>query len=204
VQIQSLLAPELCLTADSFSAVVGPCEASPAANSTQLWRNHTGQLSPLSAPGLCLSSSYDNPSGAPSLPFRNTSLGAEARAADLAARLTLEEAVGLMQSGSEGVPRLSAPGMPTGEALHGVVAKCTKPAQSGRHRAPLCPTSFPSMLSVAATFSKALFESVGAVIGTEARALRNLGAGGQLALWAPDINLFRDPRWGRGQEVPGE
>ena len=204
MQIKSLLAPELCLTADSFSVIVEVCEGSPTVNSTQIWKNTTGRLSPLSSPGLCLSDSDSSSSGSLSLPFRNISLGAETRAADLTARLTLEEAVGMMQSGSEGVPRLATPGLPTGEALHGVMAKCTKPVKTGRHAVSLCPTSFPSMLSVAATFSKELFEEIGAVIGMEARALRNLGAGGQLALWSPDINLFRDPRWGRGQEVPGE
>jgi beta-glucosidase-like glycosyl hydrolase len=103
--------------------------------------------------------------------------------------MSCAEAVGVMMSGSEGVPRLRVPGIPTGEALHGVASKCTKPIQQSprtRHKpTPLCPTSFPSMLSVGATFSKELFEKVGAVIGMEARALRNLGAGGQLALWAP-------------------
>ena len=211
MQIKSLLSvgakgqgtTEQCIAADSFSVVVETCEVTPTANSTQLWTNHTGQLSPLSAPSLCIDSSYSAPNPNAPLPFRNMSLGAEVRAADLASRLTVEEAVGLMSTGNSGVPRLSAPGLPTGEALHGVNSKCTKPVGTGRHPKVLCPTSFPSQLSVGATFSKELFEQVGAVIGMEARALRNLGVGGQLALWAPNINLFRDPRWGRGQEVPG-
>ena len=164
IQIKSILSitagaaggGEQCLTADSFSVIVEACDPIPAANSSQLWTNQTGQLSPLSAPGLCIDSSYHAPDSDAPLPFRNASLGAEARAADLASRLTLEEAVGLLGSGNDGVPRLSAPGIPTGEALHGVNAKCTKPGQTtkGKKIKSLCPTSFPSQLSVGATFNK--------------------------------------------------
>ena len=100
------------------------------------------------------------PASDASLPFWNTSLGATARTADFVSRLTPQEAIGLMRSGSPGVSRLSAPGMPTGEALHGVVAKCTKPIGNGRHQHPLCPRSFPSMLSVGATFNKSLFGEI--------------------------------------------
>ncbi len=56
---------------------------------------------------------------------------------------------------------------------------------------------------LASTFNRTLWQLVGAAISTEARALHNQKLAG-LAFWAPDINLFRDPRWGRGQEVPGE
>ena len=84
-----------------------------------------------------------------------------------------------------------------------------------------CPTSFPAGINEGATFNHTLWRAVGEVIGREARALHNQpacnyridkscnnisgalsgkGIAG-LALWAPDMNLFRDPRWGRGQEV---
>ena len=107
-----------------------------------------------------MDSNYQPLASDASLPFWNTSLGATARTADFVSRLTPQEAIGLMRSGSPGVSRLSAPGMPTGEALHGVVAKCTKPIGNGRHQHPLCPTSFPSMLSVGATFNKTLFGEI--------------------------------------------
>ena len=107
-----------------------------------------------------MDSNYQPPASDASLPFWNTSLGATARTADFVSRLTPQEAIGLMRSGSPGVSRLSAPGMPTGEALHGVVAKCTKPIGNGRHQHSLCPTSFPSMLSVGATFNKSLFGEI--------------------------------------------
>lgn len=70
-------------------------------------------------------------------------------------------------------------------------------------RAAGCPTSFPHATLLAATFNESLWRTIGSTISTEARALHNQGIAG-LSFWAPDINEFRDPRWGRGQEVPGE
>ena len=80
-----------------------------------------------------------------------------------------------------------------------------------------CPTSYPSGIAEGATFNKSLWLAVGAADGREGRALHNQPAAGSnvsgalsgnglasIAFWAPDMNLFRDPRWGRGQEVPGE
>ena len=73
-----------------------------------------------------------------------------------------------------------------------------------------CPTSFPAAIGMGAAFHRSLWNDVGRIIGREGRALHNLehstgiSAGNTgLMFWSPDISLFRDPRWGRGQEVPG-
>ena len=86
-----------------------------------------------------------------------------------------------------------------GEALHGV---CESPAVSFRPPTPYA-TSFPEIIGVSSSFSKDLWSQIGAVVGTEARVMMNYGnAGG--TFWAPNINLVKDPRWGRLQETPGE
>ncbi|KAJ6711411.1 SUGAR HYDROLASE-RELATED [Salix purpurea] len=64
-------------------------------------------------------------------------------------------------------------------------------------------TSFPQVILTAASFNTSLFEAIGKVVSTEARAMYNVGLAG-LTYWSPNINIFRDPRWGRGQETPGE
>ncbi|RVX23392.1 putative beta-D-xylosidase 6 [Vitis vinifera] len=64
-------------------------------------------------------------------------------------------------------------------------------------------TSFPQVLLTAASFNRSLWFSIGSAIAVEARAMYNVGQAG-LTFWAPNINIFRDPRWGRGQETPGE
>ncbi|KAL0806991.1 hypothetical protein Bca101_099483 [Brassica carinata] len=64
-------------------------------------------------------------------------------------------------------------------------------------------TSFPQVILTAASFNVSLFQAIGKVVSTEARAMYNVGAAG-LTFWSPNVNIFRDPRWGRGQETPGE
>ena len=121
------------------------------------------------------------------------------RVNDLLSRMTLTEKTQLLQSSNPGIPRLGVPKLPFSECLHGVLSGCGAAAGGGTG----CPTSFPHALGLGATFNRSLWSRVASSISTEARALHNQGVTG-LAFWAPDINLFRDPRWGRGQEVPGE
>ncbi|KAL2460328.1 putative beta-D-xylosidase 5 [Abeliophyllum distichum] len=64
-------------------------------------------------------------------------------------------------------------------------------------------TSFPSVILSAASFNSSLWYVMGQVVSTEARAMYNVGLAG-LTFWSPNVNVFRDPRWGRGQETPGE
>ena len=138
---------------------------------------------------------------AATLPFRNPDLPLETRVADLVSRLTLEEKVGQMMNSAAAVPRLGIPAYDWwSEGLHGVAA-------NGRA------TVFPQAIGLAATWDTALMLRVATVISTEARAkhnetLRRNGGASPifqgLTFWSPNVNIFRDPRWGRGQETYGE
>jgi len=122
------------------------------------------------------------------------------RVKDLIARLTLEEKVSLMNHPAAGVPRLNIPPYNYwSEALHGI-------ARNGRA------TVFPQAIGMAATWDKDLILQVASAIGDEGRAkyhaaLRRNGYTDLyqgLTFWSPNVNIFRDPRWGRGQETWGE
>ena len=132
-------------------------------------------------------------------PFRNPELPVEQRIDDLLSRLTLEEKIDMMQNGSKGVERLGIPDYNWwNEALHGV-------ARAG------VATVFPQAIGMAATFDPEEHLRTFTTISDEARAkyneaIRN-GEHRQyygLSFWTPNINIFRDPRWGRGQETYGE
>ena len=134
-----------------------------------------------------------------SLPFRNPDLPIDARVDDLVGRLTLDEKVALMIERAEAVQRLGIPRFPWwNEALHGV-------ARTGRA------TVFPQAIGLAATWDTDLMLRVATGISDEARAMNNgwITRGKRelyqgLVFWSPNINIFRDPRWGRGQETYGE
>ncbi len=132
--------------------------------------------------------------------YRDPNHPVAARVADLLAAMTLEEKVGQMCHPTKAIPRLGIPAYSfANEALHGV-------ARNGRA------TVFPQAIGLAATWDPALIRRIGSAIGDEARAkyhaaLRRQGetTGYQgLTFWTPNINIFRDPRWGRGQETWGE
>jgi beta-glucosidase len=131
--------------------------------------------------------------------YQNPDLPAEARARDLISQMTLGEKVSQMGSAAAAIPRLGVPAYNYwNEGLHGV-------ARSGYA------TMFPQAIGMAATWDESLFGRVGDVIATEARAKNNeaLRNGNHdiyfgLTFWSPNINIFRDPRWGRGQETYGE
>lgn len=132
-------------------------------------------------------------------PFRDTSLPLERRVDDLLSRLTLDEKVSLMMNGSPAIERLGVPAFEWwSEALHGV----------GRNG---LSTVFPSCIGMAASFDDNLISEVFTAVGDEARAkntlARSQGQMGKykgLSFWTPTVNIFRDPRWGRGQESYGE
>jgi beta-glucosidase len=136
-------------------------------------------------------------SGTP--PYKNPSLPVEKRVDDLVSRMTLEEKVSQMMNGAAAIERLDVPQYEWwNEALHGV-------ARAG------FATVFPQAIGLAATWNTDLMREVADVISTEARAkhhefVRNNQRGRYegLTFWSPNINIFRDPRWGRGQETYGE
>src|SRR5947209_5323712 len=131
--------------------------------------------------------------------YLDPSLPLEQRVNDLVSRMTLEEKVSQMQDVAPAIPRLSIPAYNWwNEGLHGV-------ARSGNA------TVFPQAIGLAATWDTDLIHRVADVISTEARAKYNdaiqhgnTGRYRGLTVWSPNINIFRDPRWGRGQETYGE
>ncbi|KAJ0976145.1 hypothetical protein J5N97_018110 [Dioscorea zingiberensis] len=135
------------------------------------------------------------------LPFCRQSLPIHARVRDLIGRLTLNEKVRMLVNNAAGVPRLGIGGYEWwSEALHGV-----SNLGPGVHFGGEFPgaTSFPQVISSAASFNASLWELIGRAVSDEARAMYNGGQAG-LTFWSPNVNIYRDPRWGRGQETPGE
>ncbi|KAE8669409.1 Beta-xylosidase/alpha-L-arabinofuranosidase 1 [Hibiscus syriacus] len=133
--------------------------------------------------------------------FCNTSLSYEDRARDLVSRLTLQEKVRQLVNKAAGVSRLGVPAYEWwSEALHGV--SNVGPGTRFNATVPGA-TSFPAVILSAASFNVTLWLEMGRVVSTEARAMYNVGLAG-LTYWSPNVNVFRDPRWGRGQETPGE
>jgi beta-glucosidase len=136
---------------------------------------------------------------AAAMPFRNPALPIEKRVDDLVSRVTLEEKVSQLIDRAAPIPRLDVPAYNWwNEGLHGI-------ARSGYA------TLFPQAIGNAATWDVPLLHSIGTVVSTEARAKYNdaIRHGNHdrfygLTIWSPNINIFRDPRWGRGQETYGE
>ncbi|KAL6660638.1 hypothetical protein ACP70R_001673 [Stipagrostis hirtigluma subsp. patula] len=134
--------------------------------------------------------------------FCDATLPAARRAADLVSRLTAAEKVAQLGDQAAGVPRLGVPAYKWwNEALHGLATSGKGLHFDGAVRAA---TSFPQVLLTAAAFDDDLWFRIGQAIGREARALFNVGQAEGLTIWSPNVNIFRDPRWGRGQETPGE
>ncbi|KAM7514593.1 hypothetical protein LguiA_004176 [Lonicera macranthoides] len=137
-----------------------------------------------------------------SLPFCNPNLPIPVRARDLVDRLTLDEKVSQLVNTAAAIPRLDIPAYEWwSEALHGVADAGYGVEFNGRIKNA---TSFPQVILTAASFDSKLWYRIGQVIGKEARAVYNEGQTKGMTFWAPNINVFRDPRWGRGQETPGE
>jgi len=133
-------------------------------------------------------------------PICDQSLPSRQRAADLVSRLTIPEKISRLGTGSPGVSRLGLPAFQWwSEALHGVAYS---PGVSFGGDLPAA-TSFPTPINLGAAFNLSLVYRMASIISTEARAFNNEGRAG-LVFFTPNINIFRDPRWGRGQETPGE
>ena len=121
------------------------------------------------------------------------------QAKELVAQMTLEEKAGQLRYDAPAIPRLGVPAYNWwNEALHGVARAGTA-------------TSFPQAIGLAAMFDDELLEKLGDVAATEGRAKYNAYSAEEdrdifkgLSFWSPNINIFRDPRWGRGHETYGE
>ena len=132
-------------------------------------------------------------------PYLNPDLDFESRARDLVSRMSVEEKVSQLTNQAAEIPRLGVPAYEWwNECLHGV-------ARAG------VATVFPQAIGLAATFDEPLIHEMAEVISDEARAKHHQfvrqGKRGRyqgLTFWSPNINIFRDPRWGRGQETYGE
>jgi beta-glucosidase len=145
--------------------------------------------------GCCIAAAQT--SSTTKFPFQDPSLPIEKRVDDLVGRMTLEEKVAQVVHRAKAIPRLGVPAYNWwSESLHGVVADHV--------------TVFPEPMGLAATFDSAGVHEMGVAIGTEARAVHHEqlrhgnSTGIGLDFWAPNLNIFRDPRWGRGQETYGE
>lgn len=164
-----------------------------------VWRTQMKNLSvhrvlSLAVVGMVWTASAQQPS------YLDPSLPPGQRAADLVHRMTLEEKAGQLVNQARAIPRLKVPAYDWwSEALHGVMRDGT--------------TEFPEPIGLAATFDSGAIHQMAIVVGTEGRikhaqALKANGGSSNifqgLDFWAPNINIFRDPRWGRGQETYGE
>lgn len=141
-----------------------------------------------------LGSAQDN-----QFPFQNYKFSIDERVDDLVSRMTLEEKVGQMMNDAPAIPRLNVPAHEYwNECLHGV-------ARAGKA------TVFPQAIGLAATWDTNLIYKSAVVISDEARAKHHEAQRNEnfkryfgLTYWTPNVNIFRDPRWGRGQETYGE
>jgi len=132
-------------------------------------------------------------------PFLNPSIDMDDRISDLVSRLTVEEKIAQLRYDSPAIDKLGIPAYNWwNEALHGV-------ARAGRA------TIFPQAIGMAATFDEDLIHRIATAISDEARAKFNANVANNnriryagLTFWTPNVNIFRDPRWGRGQETYGE
>jgi beta-glucosidase len=132
-------------------------------------------------------------------PYLDTSLSFKQRAKDLVSRMTIQERASQLRYDAPAIERLGVPAYNWwNEALHGVARAGTA-------------TMFPQAIGLAATFDENTIRQIGAVIAQEGRAKYNLYSAQEdrdiykgLTFWSPNVNIFRDPRWGRGHETYGE
>ena len=150
-------------------------------------------------PSLAIAAVLSFPAGAQSdaiRPYLDSALSPPQRAHDLVSRMTLEEKAEQSMNTAPAIPRLGVPAYNYwSEGLHGI-------ARSGYA------TLFPQAIGMAATWDAPLLGQIGSVVSTEARAKFNEAIRHDvhsiyfgLTIWSPNINIFRDPRWGRGQET---
>ncbi|MGB7189502.1 MAG: glycoside hydrolase family 3 N-terminal domain-containing protein, partial [Acidobacteriaceae bacterium] len=134
-------------------------------------------------------------------PFQNPNLSPEKRIDNILSLMTSEEKIDCLGTNT-GVPRLGIPSYGGSEGIHGVVQR----GDERRHESAITTTQFPQPPGMGATWDPALVEKAAAVEGYEARFITQTKKYNRqiLMLWGPQMNLARDPRWGRLEEVYGE
>ena len=135
-------------------------------------------------------------------PLWNSGLSEEERLQYLLQELTLDEKFACLGTGNPAIERLGIPAFGVGgEGAHGVQARHDQGYDKGE---PVATTIFPNPIGMSASWDRELIKEAGIVVGTEARALYEEGLHGSLSLWAPTVDMERDPRWGRTEEGYGE
>ena len=145
-------------------------------------------------------------------PWLDPTLPIAARAAALAQAVPLEDIASQLACGNFGcdasIPSLNVSGFNwSGETCHGLLLCGLCGNATGQDscdvECPNAPTVFPQVVSMSSSFNTSLWHSVGAAISTEVRSFANMNSSHYFtSKWAPNINILRDPRWGRAQEVP--
>lgn len=163
----------------------------------------SGTLSPAAAPGMCLDvgTAWKPCSAAPfdAMPLCDAALPLSSRLDDALARMTSHEKVQQLASNSPGAPSIGLPPWYICDVTHSASEPMSWSYDMPSHGV----TVYPSPHSLAQSFDAALWLRVADAIGNESRALYNAGFN-SLVAYSPNINLIRDPRWGRANEVPGE
>ncbi|KAI7739360.1 hypothetical protein M8C21_010703 [Ambrosia artemisiifolia] len=135
-------------------------------------------------------------------PFCNTTLSLHLRAHSLLSLLSLSDKINRLSNNDTGIPHLGVPSYEWwSESLHGIASN--GPGVSFSDGPVPAATGFPQVILTTSSFNRTLWGSIAAAVAVEGRAMYNVGQAG-LTFWAPTINIFRDPRWGRGQETAGE
>ncbi|EJL36849.1 beta-glucosidase-like glycosyl hydrolase [Caulobacter sp. AP07] len=164
------------------------------------WRRHGLVATVSGALSLCAPLAHAAPAEPPAPAVSAERAKADHLAAQLVGQMTLDEKVEQLLNTAPAIPRLGIPAYNWWtESLHGALGA-------------LPTTNFPEPIGLAATFDPALVHDVAGAVGSEVRGLHTLARstgrmgriGGGLDTWSPNINIFRDPRWGRGQETYGE
>eukprot|EP00521_Asterionellopsis_glacialis_P014611 CAMPEP_0195294214 /NCGR_PEP_ID=MMETSP0707-20130614/14353_1 /TAXON_ID=33640 /ORGANISM="Asterionellopsis glacialis, Strain CCMP134" /LENGTH=844 /DNA_ID=CAMNT_0040355121 /DNA_START=52 /DNA_END=2586 /DNA_ORIENTATION=+ len=156
--------------------------------------------------------------GTHDLPFCNMNLSRQERVADYIGRIDMPTKAKMMVNDASEFEALHIPPYQWwSEGLHGPLVPCVCVASNPEGQQELqeqqqickCPSSYPCPSALAVSFNNTLYNLIGAAIGKEGRAINNVRkrdskVGDGIDFWSPTINMQRDPRWGRNQEVPGE
>ena len=188
------------------------CVSGGSPSQSWIYNDSDGSIRLMQNLSLCLDfgSTFSCSTDGVGLTYCDATAAPAVRAADLAARLSAEEASSLLSSNmivqplnygtNLGLPSRGVPPLWFSECCHGAVSAC---GSEGKYGGSGCPTSFPAGLSTGASLNRSAWALIGKFVSTEARALYNQGLHG-LGCFAPNVNPFRAPSWGRGAEVPSE